>query len=563
MIKSLHITNYALIDEIEIDFSEGFNIITGETGAGKSIILGALTLLLGGRADTRVIRRGERKSIIEAVFSLHDASGIKELLSKNDLDAQNDGELILRRELAPQGRTRAFINDTPVKLPLLREVAERLVDIHSQHENQLLVQADYQIGILDSLAANDNILVEYRKAYNDFRKALKDFTDTRDLIRRSRDDADFIQFQYEQLSELSLVPGEQTSLEQEREILSNADELKNSLSLALDPLVNLPESAVSQLSAAIAAVRDLADTLNDDSLDFNALADRLETARIDISDVADTLSQTDIAIAADPERLAEVEERLGSLYSLELKHHVSDADALIELRDNLGKQLEALENADLVMAKLEAAAKRAKKVAWNLAEKLSESREKAAAEFSDKLQERAKPLGMPNLRFEVSIIRGKLGADGFDQIQFLCAFNKNQTLMPVGDTASGGEISRLMLTIKSIVAEKMHLPAIIFDEVDTGVSGDIAVRMGSLMAEISKYLQVITITHLPGVAALGNSHYKVYKEDDDTSTNTRIRTLSDEERASEIAFMISGSAKDETALANARALLQKGLKHNN
>ncbi len=563
MIKSLHITNYALIDDIEIDFSEGFNIITGETGAGKSIILGALTLLLGGRADTKIIRCSDRKSVIEAVFCIRDTTGIKELLLENDLDSHNDDELILRRELAPQGRTRAFINDTPTKLPLLRRVAERLVDIHSQHENQLLTQADYQLGILDSLATNDKIISEYREAYNTFRNALKDFTDTRDLILRSRDDADFVQFQYEQLSELSLEPGEQISLEQEREILSNADELKNSLSLALDPLVNLQDSAVSQLSAAIAAVRDLADSLNDNSLDFNSLADRLETARIDISDVAYSLSQTDASIAADPERLAEVEERLGALYSLELKHHVSDVDALIELRDNLGKQLEALENADMIMAKLETAAKRAKKVAWNLAEKLSETRMKAAAEFSEKLQDRAKPLGMPNLRFEVSLTRGKLGPDGFDQIQFLCAFNKNQALMPVGDTASGGEISRLMLSIKSIVAEKMHLPAIIFDEVDTGVSGDIAVRMGALMSEISRYLQVITITHLPGVAALGDSHYKVYKEDDDTYTNTRIKTLSIDERADEIAFMISGSTSDETALANARTLLSKGLKYNN
>lgn len=560
MIKSLHITNYALIDDIEIDFSEGLNIITGETGAGKSIILGALTLLLGGRADTRVIRQGERKSVIEAVFSTHDAPGVAEILATNDLDPLSDAEIILRRELAPQGRTRAFINDTPVKLPVLRELAEHLVDIHSQHENQLLAQTGYQLGILDNIAANSDLLTEYRLAYDAFRKALKNFTDTRELIRRSRDDADFLQFQYEQLSELSLEPGEQAALEQERELLSNADTLQQSLSLALDPLINTPDCATSQLSAAIAAVRDLSDTLNDDSIDFNALADRLESARIDIVDVAESLSRSDAAVNSDPERLAEVEERLGTLYSLELKHHVSDSDALIELRDKLGQQLEALENADMVMGRLEATAKRAKKTAWDLAQRLSEARVKAAAEFTSKLQERAKPLGMPNLRFEVSFVKGKLGPDGFDQIQFLFAFNKNQALMPVGETASGGEISRLMLTIKSIIAEKMRLPAIIFDEVDTGVSGDIALRMGALMLDISKYLQVITITHLPGVAALGDKHYKVYKEDDENNTNTRIRTLSDKERADEIAFMISGSSDDEAALASARMLLMKGQK---
>lgn len=559
MIKSLHITNYALIDDIEIDFSEGFNIITGETGAGKSIILGALALLLGDRADTKVIRRGERKSIIEAVFSSHGANGVADILAANNLDSQEDGEIIIRRELAPQGRTRAFINDTPVNVALLREVAEHLVDIHSQNENQLLLKPDYQAGILDSLAYNGELLAQYRTAYNAFRKALNEYTETREFLRKSRDDADFLQFQYEQLSELSLERGEQESLEQEREMLANADELKESLSLALDPLVNLPESASAQLSSAIAAIRDLADTLNDETVDFNALADRLESARIEICDVAETLSQSDSSISADPERLAEVEQKLASLYSLELKYHVSDADALIDLRERLGKQLEALEDSDATIARLETAAKRAKKVAWDLAEKLSETRAKAAAEFSEKLQQRAKPLGMPNLRFEVATSRGKLGVSGFDQIQFLFAFNKNQALMPVGDTASGGEISRLMLTIKSIIAERMNLPAVIFDEVDTGVSGDIAVRMGELMAEMSRYLQVITITHLPGVAALGNRHYKVFKEDDETSTNTRIRILSDVERVKEIAFMISGSTTDEAALLNAAALLKKGI----
>lgn len=559
MIKSLHITNYALIDDIEIDFSEGFNIITGETGAGKSIILGALALLLGDRADTKVIRRGERKSIIEAVFSSHGANGVADILAANNLDSQEDGEIIIRRELAPQGRTRAFINDTPVNVALLREVAEHLVDIHSQNENQLLLKPDYQAGILDSLANNGELLAQYRTAYNAFRKALNEYTETREFLRKSRDDADFLQFQYEQLSELSLERGEQESLEQEREMLANADELKESLSLALDPLVNLPESASAQLSSAIAAIRDLADTLNDETVDFNALADRLESARIEICDVAETLSQSDSSISADPERLAEVEQKLASLYSLELKYHVSDADALIDLRERLGKQLEALEDSDATIARLETAAKRAKKVAWDLAEKLSETRAKAAAEFSEKLQQRAKPLGMPNLRFEVATSRGKLGVSGFDQIQFLFAFNKNQALMPVGDTASGGEISRLMLTIKSIIAERMNLPAVIFDEVDTGVSGDIAVRMGELMAEMSRYLQVITITHLPGVAALGNRHYKVFKEDDETSTNTRIRILSDVERVKEIAFMISGSTTDEAALLNAAALLKKGI----
>lgn len=558
MIKTLHISNYALIDEIDIGFAPGFNIITGETGAGKSIILGALTLLFGGRADLKAVRSGERKSVIEAVFSLDSADGVAELLAANDLDSLQPDEIILRRELAPGGRSRAFVNDTPVNLPLLRSIAERLVDIHSQHENQLLAQPDYQLGIIDSLAGNAPLLDEYRKAYAAFRAALNKYTETRELIRRNRDDADFLQYQFEQLEAMKLSPGEHRALEQEREILANVGELKESLAAALDPLANGQYNVLALLRQAVDAVRNLPEALGDGGdTDFSALADRLESARIEIADIADTLGERDVAIADDPERLAEVEQRLSDLYSLELKHHVDDSDALIDLRERLRTQLEALDDADGVLGALENAAKRAKKVAWELAGRISDARAAAAADFAAKLRERAMPLGMPNLRCEIALTRGKLGPDGIDQMQFLFAFNKNQALMPVGAGASGGEISRLMLTVKSIVAESMHLPSIIFDEVDTGVSGEIAGRMGALMAAIGKRIQVITITHLPGVAALGSRHFKVYKEDDDTSTNTRIRTLANEERCGEIAMMISGSATDEAAIANARALLAK------
>ncbi len=558
MIKTLHISNYALIDEIDIDFSAGLNIITGETGAGKSIILGALSLLLGGRADTKVVRNNERKSVIEAVFSLGDTSGLAQLLSQNDLDTPADDEIILRRELAPAGtRSRAFINDTPVNLSLLREVAEQLVDIHSQHENQLLAKPEYQLGIIDSLAHNEELLAEYAKAYAAFRVSLKDYTDTRDMIRRNRDDADFLQYQYEQLAAMNLQPGEHRSLEQERDVLSNVGEIKDKLECALNPLVNAQENVLSLLAAAVNAVRELAETFEEGDVDYNALADRLDSARIEVSDITDTISEADEKIGADPQRLAEVEQRLSELYSLELKHHVDDADGLITLQQRLAKQINALDDAENVLNSLENAAKRAKKAAWTLAEKLSERRAVAAAEFASMLRERAMPLGMHNLRCEISITKGKLGADGIDQVQFLFAFNKNQALMPVGSTASGGEISRLMLSVKSIVAESMHLPSIIFDEVDTGVSGDIAGRMGAMMAMIGRHIQVVTITHLPGVAVLGQRHFKVYKEDSDTTTNTRIRILSEEERPGEIALMISGSTDDEAALANARSLLSK------
>ncbi len=557
MIESLHISNYALIDSIDIEFAPGFNIITGETGAGKSIIMGALSLLLGGRADSRAIRCADRKSVIEAVFSVDAADGVAAILKQNDLDADGT-EIILRRELsASGGRSRAFVNDTPVNLPLLKQVAERLVDIHSQHENQLLAQPDYQLGIIDSLAGNGALLAEYGTAYDAFRAALKKYTDTRDLIRRTRDDADFIQYQYEQLAAMSLQPGEHQALEQEREVLSNVGEIKDSLEKALSPLVNAPENVLSLLTAAVGAVRELAETFEGGDVDYSALADRLDSARIEISDVTDTISDVDSRTGADPHRLADVERRLSELYSLELKHHVEDADGLIALRDRLARQIEALDDAENVLSALEHAARRAKKTAWELAQQLSERRSAAASDFAMRLRERAALLGMPNLRCEISITKDKLGTEGLDHVQFLFAFNKNQPLMPVGNTASGGELSRLMLTVKSIVAESMHLPSIIFDEVDTGVSGDIAGRMGAMMAEMGRYIQVITITHLPGVAACGRRHFKVYKEDDETSTNTRIRTLAEEERPGEIALMICGSSDDEAALANARALLSK------
>ena len=564
MIKTLHISNYALIDEIDIDFAPGFNIITGETGAGKSIILGALALLLGGRADMRAIRRGERKSVIEAVFSVSDAAGIEEILDYHGLDAPIEGECILRRELSPGGRSRAFVNDSPVTLQQLRDVAMRLVDIHSQHQNLLLADPEYQLDILDSMAGTHELLDRYRRAYAAFRVALKQYTDTRDLIRRNRDDAEYISYQYQELAEMNLQPGEHESLEQERDILANVGDIKENLSLALAPLVTGSSNAVDILREAVDAVQRLADTLGDgaDDIDFHALGERLESVRIEVADIADTLADADKNLMADPRRLMEVEERLGELYSLEMKHHVENADELIALRDRLQAQMEALDDGENIMAALATAAKRAKGVALALAQELSDKRTAAATDFAAELRRRAAPLGMPNLRCEISITRGKLGPAGMDQVQFLLGFNKNQALMPVGSTASGGEISRLMLTIKSMVAERMKLPSIIFDEVDTGVSGDIAGRMAAMMLAISRHIQVITITHLPGVAAMGRRHFKVYKEDSETDTNTRIRTLSEHERVAELALMISGSETDEAALANARALLAKGTRDN-
>lgn len=559
MIKTLYISNYALIDEIDINFAPGFNIITGETGAGKSIILGALTLLLGGRADLKVVRDDSRKSVIEAVFDISGASSIEPLLKENDIDVLGNDECILRRELAPGGRSRAFINDMPVTVQVLRQIAVRLVDIHSQHQNLLLASPDYQLEIIDSLADNAPLLEEYAGAYAAYREALRQYTTTRDLIRRNKDDADFISYQYSKLEEMNLLPGEHESLEQEREILENVGNIKETLNGAIEPLVTGRVNALDLLYDALSALQNMADTMADShpDIDFKSLSERVESARIDIADVADTLTEYDATIADDPERLEEVDRRLSALYTLERKHNVENADQLIELRDRLRSQIDALENSEELLEGLETAAKRAKKAALSIAVRISQRRIDTAAEFANELRSIASPLGMANLRCEISFTKGKLGPLGYDQIQFLFAFNKNQALMPVGATASGGEISRLMLTVKTIIAERMALPTIIFDEVDSGVSGDVAGRMAEMMASIGRRIQVITITHLPGVAAMGARHFKVYKEDSETSTTTRIRTLSEKERVAEIALMISGSETEPAALANAKALLAK------
>ncbi len=363
MIKNLHISNYALIDEIDIDFAPGFNIITGETGAGKSIILGALSLLLGGRADAKAVRRGERKSVIEAIFLLGDAPDVERIIKDNNLDNPVEGECLLRRELLPGGRSRAFVNDTPVTLPLLRELAEHLVDIHSQHQNMQLTTEAYQLDVLDILGNNGELLSNYRKAFAAFREALKKYTDTRDMLRRNRDDADFLSFQYQQLADMNLMPGEHEDLEKEREILANVGEIKENLSAALEPLSEGSENALDLISSAVDALEKLADTLGegDRVVDYRLLAERLESARIEIQDITDTLAESNENVAADPERLQEIESRLSDLYSLELKHHVDNTDGLIALRDRLKAQIDTLDDGDNILHTLEIAAKRAKK----------------------------------------------------------------------------------------------------------------------------------------------------------------------------------------------------------
>lgn len=551
MLETLHISNYALIDRLDIDFHDNFNIITGETGAGKSIILGALSLILGERADVKVVRDKEKKSVIEATFAVEGNHELQQHLSSIDID-WNDDSCILRREIAPNGRSRAFINDTPVTLAQLQSTAILLIDIHSQHQNLLLATAEYQMSIIDNLAGNEKRLKEYETLYSSYQNAVKQLNETRAMIEKGAADEDFIRFQLEQLEDMQLVEGEQEDLERDREILSNMSEIKESLYNALDSLSNGNKNVLSLLDNAIIECEDLENVLED----TESLASRLDSARIEIKDIVETLTDFDSNLNADPEELERIEDRLNDIYSLQHKHKVSTVEELIALRDKFKQQLDAISDSDYAIEVLEKEVDQAKKKALDAATEISKYRKEEAKRFASELKECALPLGMKNLHCDINISQCKLSATGIDQVQFLFAFNKNQEPMPVGNTASGGEISRLMLSIKTIIASKMQLPTIIFDEVDTGVSGDVANRMGEMMQSISKNIQVLAITHLPQVAAKGNHHYKVFKEDDDKSTHTRIKELSQEQRIDELAIMLSGASVNEAARANARSLLK-------
>lgn len=550
MIENLHISNYALIDKVDIAFDKGFNIITGETGAGKSIILGALSLLLGGRADTRVVRDASRKSVIEATFSVDGRDDLKQYCLENDVE-WDDTVCLLRREVSPTGRSRAFINDTPVNLDQLRTVALKLVDIHSQHQNLLLASPPYQLQIIDVLAMNSERLAEYSKRYNAFRNALKAYATARRDIDKANEDEEFMRYQLSQIERLQLVAGEQEELERERELLANMTQVKEVLRTIVGVLAEGSQSALSSIKEAI----DNADSLSGTIEEAESLAERLETVKIELHDIADTYSDYDRNLSADPSQLEEIENRLSDIYDLERRHHVDSVEELIKTGNELRDKISRIDNADDILHELEHKAKRAKAHALEMAREISEARKAEALHFTEILRERAIPLGMKNLVVRIDVTPSEMNVTGIDNIEFLFAFNKNQEPLPVGKTASGGEISRLMLSIKSIVADKMQLPSIIFDEVDTGVSGDVANRMGELMQQISRNIQVIAITHLPQVAAKGDSHFKVFKQDNDISTNTYIKRLSKEERINELAMMLSGSSINDAALANARSLL--------
>lgn len=556
MLNSLHISNYALIDNIDIRFHAGLNIITGETGGGKSIILGALSLLLGERADLRSIGNSERKSVIEAEFDIKDNVGLRNYCRENDIEADDD-VMIMRREISPTGRSRSFINDTPVRLEDMKEVGLRLVDIHSQHQNQLLSSPDFQLRIIDSLADNGKSLNEFSELYSSYKTALHKLKATKSAIAKDRENADFMQFQLQRLDELDLQPGEADTLEAEREQIAEAADARERFNEVLMALSAGETNALSLLSDATGALENILVHLPVEA----EVKERLDNMMTELADIADTIEEAASAFPADlSSDLEAIEIRLRRIEDVKDRQGVSSADELIQVRTRLQSRLQRLEDSESILKELEQEARKAKKLAVEQAARITAARKRAAEEFAAVLRETAMPLGMKNLVCEIAVEPTDMSATGADNIEFRFAFNKNQVPVAVGSVASGGEISRMMLSIKSIIAHRMSLPTIIFDEVDTGVSGDVADRMGRMMRDIGENIQVITITHLPQVAAKGEHHFKVFKHDTDTSTVTHIKELSRAERTDELALMLSGDSTNPASRAAAEELLASSIR---
>jgi len=549
MLKRLSISNYALIDQLEIDFEQGLTIITGETGAGKSIILGALSLILGERADSTSIRDKERKTVVEATFSIEDYN-LEVFFRDNDLDYFDD-ELIVRREINPNGRSRAFVNDGVVALSTLKELMTRLVDIHSQHSNMLLSRPAFQLSILDNIAGDDEELNDYRGLYNEFKATEHQLQELRDNYDCNRSEEDYLRFQLGQLQETNLRHDEDEELEQQQRRLANATSLKEDLWKVINTLNSEDNSVLDQLQE----VRNTLATAEQNLDEIAGMSERVSNALIDLKDIAQSVGAIEESLNSDPAALQQVEERLNTIYSLERKHNVKTVNELLKLQEDYEQRLAAIDSSEERITQIQEMLESQRSAALQLARTISDRRKKAAGEFAATLQPLAQNLGMKNLQFHIDFKPVALNANGCDSVEFLFAFNKNQELMPVKDTASGGEISRLMLCIKSVIARSMNLPTIIFDEVDTGVSGEIAHKIGDMMGEISHKIQVIAITHLPQVAAHGDSHLRVFKTDTATQTVTSVQRLSDEEHVTEIARMLSGSELNQAAIDNARALI--------
>ena len=555
MLSKLSIRNYALIDSLELEFDSGLTIITGETGAGKSIMLGALSMIMGGRADSRVIADGGSKSVVEASFAFPPAS-LEQSFAETDLD-WNAEELLIRREIASNGRSRVFINDVPVTLSVLASISGYLIDIHSQHENARLTSQTAQLEIIDSVSDNEKLRKRYAEAFRRFveiRNRVKRIRQEQDRMRENRE---YLQFQYEGLKTLSPKRGELETIEKRFELLSDADEIRERLQYFRSLLGDNDRGALDLLRTAKAEADRVDYSLVgiETDEDTPAIPERLENVIVELQDMYETIDDAVLRVDADPAVLEKLSRRMNEYYDAVKQYRVKTADELVDMLEKIGSQLDVIETGGEELPMLEKEGKRVASEVKELAVRLTESREEGARRFSRVVTETARPLGLSNLDFSVNIAAGKMGPTGQDRVEFRCSFNKNQVAGPIAGMASGGEMSRLMLTIKRVLAGRMNLPTIIFDEIDTGVSGEIADKMGEMMVDMSRDMQVMAITHLPQVAAKGDSHFKVFKKDEETRTLTHVRRLDEEARVREIAAMMSGSEVGDAALNNARVLL--------
>ena len=550
MLRSLYIQNYALIEKLDISFGAGFSVITGETGAGKSIILGAIGLLLGQRAEVKAIRQGASKCVIEARFDIS-AYGMEPFFEDNELEYEE--ECILRREVYASGKSRAFINDTPASLVQMKELGEQLIDVHSQHQNLLLNKEGFQLNVLDILSHNDEQLSAYQSLYREWKQAQQELADLIARAEQNKADEDYIRFQLEQLEEANLSAGEQEELEQETDKLSHAEEIKAGLFRVGQLLTSDEGGLLAGLKESLNTMLGLQKVYSP----ATELAERLESTYIELKDVSQEVSSQEEDVEFNPDRLEEVNDRLNLIYTLQQKHRATTVEELLTLAEEYAAKLAAITSYDERIGELTTLCDTLYNKVRKQAAVLTKARTGAAREVEKQMASRLVPLGMPNVRFQVEMgIRKEPGVHGEDTVNFLFSANKNGSLQNISSVASGGEIARVMLSIKAMIAGAVKLPTIVFDEIDTGVSGEIADRMADIMQEMGEQdRQVISITHLPQIAARGCAHYKVYKQDNETETNSHIRRLADEERVEEIAHMLSGATLTEAALNNAKALL--------
>ena len=551
MLQQLYIKNFTLIDELNIELHPGFSVITGETGAGKSIILGAIGLLLGQRADSKSIKQGADRCVIEAHFDLS-RYDLKPFFDENDIE-YDDHDTIIRRELTAAGKSRAFINDTPVALTMLKELGDQLMDVHSQHQNLLLNKQDFQLNVVDILANDSKELEAYQQSFANYQQKTKELNQLREEIERNRQNADFLQFQYEELEAAHLAEGEQEELEQQSETMSHAEDIKTALYEADNALNGDEYGVVSQVKSAYNALNGISKVMPKTS----ELTERLDSCRIELKDIAEEVSQLLERTDFDPAELETINNRLDRLYELEKKYHAESVEELIEQRDSLKQKLSHIENSDEAVSEMEKEVAQLRSLCEQRAKSVSKMRQATAKQMRSQLAQRLEALGMPHARFDVSVTQTELGKNGQDNVSFLFSANTSTPLQPVSQVASGGEIARVMLSLKAMISGAVKLPTIIFDEIDTGVSGKIAEKMAQIMQEMGRTeRQVISITHLPQIAALGSHHSRVSKEETKNGTVSHMTELNNEERITEIAQMLSGSDISDAAIQNAKELLK-------